>query len=211
MLRTHLITQRMSEEFLTIKEAATTLDKAEITVRRFVQRVVKGSDVRRRALIKPSPEELQQHTDGPPPAWRISTKLLREQFPTTGQGSEPNSATPSTTEAGRVVEILQSQNTALQQQLGVKDGQIESLTTLVHSLGGQLNERLKESNILMKGLQDRLALPERVSPPTIEVQPVEQKLKPRAAKRPEKREAKKDEPRPGWFQRLLSGGDKPAT
>src|ERR1051325_2928935 len=139
----------MAEEFLTIKEAAAKTGKAEITIRRFVQRIVKGNDPQRRALLMPSVEELQRHTDGPPPAWRISTKLLREQFPESEEGS---AAAPDVEPAGAespIVVVLKQQNATMERQLSVKDEQIRALTTLVHSMGDQLNARLRESNVLM--------------------------------------------------------------
>ena len=158
----------MPEDFLTIKQAAAHTGKAEITIRRFVQRIVKGNDQRQRALLKPSEAELARHTDGPPPAWRISTRLLREQFPTEREQSAPPAESPQpTNDDGSIVAMLKLQNATLEKQLNVKDDQIRALTTLVNSMGNQLNERLRESNVLMKGLQERLTLPERSTKPTV--------------------------------------------
>lgn len=158
----------MPESFLTIKEAAAFTGKAEITVRRFVQKIVKGNGKRKRLLIKPSPQELTQQQGGASPAWRINKKLLQKQFLSEEQGSElPEQNDPSASQGSdsfQVVKVLQTQNVSLEKQLGVKDEQITALTTLVRSLGDQLNERLREGNILMKGLQDRLALPETAAP-----------------------------------------------
>src|ERR1700687_5302796 len=107
----------MSEEFFTIKEAAVKTGKAEITIRRFVQRIVKGNDPERRAFIKPSPEEMQQPVEGPPPAWRISTKLLREQFPSQEQGSGSAPADEPVSGDERIVVVLKAQNETMERQL----------------------------------------------------------------------------------------------
>ena len=193
----------MPEEFITIKEAALQTGKAEITIRRFVQRIVKGTDAKR-AMLQPSPDELQQHVDGPPPAWRISTKLLSEQFPSPEQGSESAAAGYVPSDEAPIVAVLKAQNATMEKQLEVKDEQIKSLTTLVHSLGDQLNDRLQESNVLMKGLQERMALPERTKPPIITVLPTEIPVQPARSKRTAKKEVSKPS-RSGWVRRLFAG------
>lgn len=195
----------MPEEFFTIKEAAAKTGKAEITIRRFVQRIVKGNDSERRAFIRPSPEEMQQPVEGPPPAWRISTKLLREHFPPQEQGSGSAPAVEPVNGDQRIVVELKGQNEMMERQLNVKDKQIESLTTLVHSLGDQLNERLRESNVLMKGLQERMALPERAANPIIDALPATPVPKPVKTKREGKKEAPRTKPaRRGWWRRLFT-------
>lgn len=210
-----LINQHMSEAFLTIKESAAKTGKAEITIRRFVQRIIKGTDAKRRAMIQPSPEELRQHVDGPPPAWRISTKLLDEQFTTTGQGSGPiaEATAPASPETA-IVAVLKAQNVAIEKQLAVKDEQIKSLTTLVNSLGGQLNERLRESNVLMKGLQERMALPATTPVSVIDTPPAGRKppSRPQKPKRdePKKETDKSKQERRGWWGRLINRGNAPS-
>jgi len=196
----------MPDQYLTIKEAAAEIGRAEITIRRFVQKVVKGSDSDRRSLIKPSPDELQELREGPPPAWLISTKLLREHFPTSEQGSEPS--VPKTQEEP-IVSVLKSQNEMMERQLSVKDEQIKSLTTLVHSLGGQLNERLRESNVLMRGLQDRLALPPSATSTVIEVPRTQTSENADADDAIGERDFETKRKR-GWMQRLFGDDDEDA-
>lgn len=195
----------MPDQYLTIKEAAAGIGKAEITIRRFVQKIVKGSDSRRRSLIKPSPEEIQELREGPPPAWRISTQLLDEHFGPTEQGSEHPEIPKADEES--IVTLLKLQNEMMERQLSVKDEQIKSLTTLVDSLGGQLNERLRESNVLMRGLQDRLALPSASASPVIEVPQAGTPKKPKASRAVRGKEPKKSR---GWVQRLFRNDDKSA-
>lgn len=204
----------MPDQYLTIKEAAAEIGKAEITIRRFVQKVVKGSDSNRRSLIKPSPEELQELREGPPPAWRISKQLLHEHFDSTEQGSEH--ATNPTADDASIVSVLKLHNEIMErqlsikdEQLSVKDEQIKSLTTLVDSLGGQLNERLRESNILMSGFQDRRALPSASASPVIEVPRPGTPKKPKASRATGERVKEPAKPR-GWMRRLFGADDKSA-
>lgn len=149
---------RMPEEYLTIKEASVITGKAEITIRRLVQKLVKRGDPALRSFIKPTTEELEQHREGPPPAWRIDQRFLQEHFATLKKGTgQPGATSPSSED--KVVTVLRAQVDSLERQLLVKDQQIKSQTELLGSLGNQLNERLREGNFLMKGLQERMTLP----------------------------------------------------
>jgi len=197
----------MPDEFLTIKEASAETGKAEITIRRLVQRIVKGSDTAQRTFIKPTPEELEQLHDGPPPAWRIDRQFLREHFATPKHESGQPDATLHASHEDQVVSILRAQTESMERQLIVKDDQIKSLTMLVDSLGNQLNERLREGNVLMKGLQERMALPAPGPSFNTESQPTKQSSKVGSSmsageKKPKKSSVQK--PKQRWLNRLFS-------
>lgn len=200
---------RMPDEYLTIKEAAVETGKAEITVRRLVQRIVKGNDARNRAFLKPTPEELEQHREGPPAAWRINRKFVREHFAASEQGSGQPAPTSHTSQDDKVVSVLRAQTESMERQLIVKDEQIKSLTMLVDSLGNQLNERLREGNILMKGLQERMALPAPMPTPIVESRPAKQSAKAGASKstgKDKSKQSEKRQPKTSWLSGLFGGG-----
>ena len=165
----------MPDRFLTIKEAAAFTGKAEITVRRLVHEIVKEdrqdkkTPSRERGLIKPSGSEIAEFKHrGHPYTYTISEKLLRARFQGNDQatdGDQSRGREDAETRKNEMDALMKEQLGQKQEQLTVKDGQIESLTKLVHNLGDQLNERLRESNVLMKGLQDRMALPQGTTAP----------------------------------------------
>lgn len=200
---------RMPDEYLTIKEASAKTGKAEITIRRLVQRIVKGSNPALRTFIKPTSEELEQHHEGPPPAWRIDQRFLQEHFATLKKGSaQPESTLPPSPE-DQVVTVLRAQVESLERQLLVKDEQIKKQTELVGSLGNQLNERLREGNFLMKGLQERMTLPAPTPSSIVENQPMKQSPKAETSRTVGERKPKKlvvKKQKSGWMNRLFGTG-----
>lgn len=141
--------------YLTIKEAADRAGKAEITIRRFVQSVIKeqarGAD---RKLIQPTPAAVRDMKKRKQPfSWKIAEELVAKHF----TEEMKSAARPEAGSMhGTVMETLQKELLSKEQQLGVKDSQIRALTEIVQSL----NERMREGNVLIASLQRHLALPE---------------------------------------------------
>lgn len=182
-LRTHDIPHPLimnTPRYLSIKEAAVSSGKSEITIRRLVRKVVTEKNAKQRILIQPSTKDVATlKSKNQPFAWTLSEELLRDAFTagTTAQAAAKGSDQATTSETDHdhahdhshdedhehgqqeIITLLKQELASKDDQLKVKDHQISSLTTLVHSLGDQLNERLREGNLLMKGLQDRMALP----------------------------------------------------
>lgn len=87
-----------------------------------------------------------------PFAWKISEELLRRQFltpeDTQPAGEEQGSGGLAKGESSRLIGALEKSIAVLERELDQKNSQITAM-----------NERLRESNILMKDLQARWALP----------------------------------------------------
>ena len=141
--------------YLSIKEAADKAGKAEITIRRYVQSIVKDQPKSNdRQMIQPSVDEVKDLKKKKKPfSWQSSEDLIVKKF------AEQAKAAQAKKQAGAnadVMNTLQTELTSKQDQLQMKDKQIEALTEIVQSL----NERMREGNVLMASLQKHLALPE---------------------------------------------------
>lgn len=143
----------MSTQFLTIKEAAEKYKKAEITIRRYVRSVVSESNSADREHIHPSPAEVKKLKSKKKPfSYSVSAELLQQKFAEAKKGVAKKKASAaadaeSTDSSSALASILQD-------QLKVKDEQIRSLNSALDGL----SERQRETNILMKGLQEQLLL-----------------------------------------------------
>jgi uncharacterized coiled-coil protein SlyX len=143
----------IADRFLTISEAEKFTGKSRSTLRRFIDGIVKVENAPDRHLVLPSPEEASALKEQNQPfAWKISEELLRRQFlkpdPTTATEAEKGSGEAPASDSSRLVTVLEKSIAMLERELGEKNSQIAAM-----------NDRLRESNILMKDLQDRLALP----------------------------------------------------
>jgi len=139
-----------SDAFLSIKDAAERYSKAEITIRRFVRNVIREEKEHARQGIRPLPGEvskLKKHKK--PFSYTISGDLLQKHF-----GAAAADARSAKTSDTPYMALLEKTNSALQEQLSVKDGQIKLLGQAIDDL----SQRQRETNILMKGLQEQLLL-----------------------------------------------------
>lgn len=147
----------MKTAFVTIKEAADQYGKAEITIRRLVRQIVRKHKSPDRRLIRPSMTETERfRRQKKPYAYSISTDLLKKAY---GEAMDKvietlAGAQMRTDEGESFARILQSANEQLERQLAVKDDQIKALNQALDAL----SERQRETNILMKGLQERLLI-----------------------------------------------------
>jgi hypothetical protein len=160
----------MSDRFLTISEAEQFTGKSRSTLRRFIDGIVKAEQSPDRHLLKPTPEEaIALREQNQPFAWKVSEALLRRQFlksEETTAAAEKGSADLPASDSSRLVAVLEKSVAMLERELGEKNGQIAAM-----------NDRLRESNILLKDLQQRVALP---PGPSAGTQTVEQGPKPTA-------------------------------
>lgn len=147
-------------QFLTVKEAATLVGKSPSSIRRVIYPILEQDNHPDRQHIQPTPDEATQlRLKGENFAWRISDELLeREVVARAPAASDERGAGETGSDAQplrEVVAILREQLHQSQEQLKVKDQQIATLSEITQNL----NERLREGNILMGTLQRQLSLP----------------------------------------------------
>ena len=136
--------------YISIKEASIRYQKAEITIRRFVRSVLEKEKAADRIMIHPLPQDAVKLKKMKKPfAYTISDDLLRKQF---GEGSTAPQSHGSA--QGSYVHLLEHTNRSFEEQLKVKDEQIRVLAQAIDGL----SERQRETNVLMKGLQERFLL-----------------------------------------------------
>lgn len=142
--------------YLILKQAVKHSGKSESTLKRLIREITADPDHTDRHHILPDAAELQQKRDaGEPYIWKISDALLDERYgtpPASDEKRESNSM-PSGDD-GTVIAILR-------EQLQSKDRQIETLEQQLDRKDEQIanqNERMREANVLMKDLQQRLAI-----------------------------------------------------
>lgn len=141
-----------SSTYLSIKDAAQRYRCAEITMRRFVRSVLAHENSKDRAFIRPTVREAARlRRRNRALSYSIATDLLERHF---GRSAEQSHAAPEPPRGEDIFSLLERVNTSLQEQLGVKDEQIRQLAKAIDGL----SERQRETNILMRGLQERLLL-----------------------------------------------------
>ena len=175
----------MADRFLTISEAEKFTGKSRSTLRRYIDGIVKAENAPDRHLLRPTREEVIALRDQTQPfAWKISEELLRRQFlkpdPSAAEGKQGTGALPGS-DSARLVTVLEKSIAILERELTEKNTQIAAM-----------NERMRESNILMKDLQQRLTLPPGKSAESQTVddarhEPIVQPNRPGESPAPEKR------------------------
>ena len=143
--------------FLILKEAVKYSGKSDSTLKRLIREITADPDHEDRHLIDPDHEALLAKKEaGEPYIWKIHTDLLDKRYRVEEETSEPAAAKePTSTEGQSTVLSL------LREQLEAKDRQIETLEKQLDRKDDQIssqNERMREQNILMKDLQQRLAI-----------------------------------------------------
>ena len=161
-------------DFLTVKEAARLTGKSPCSIRRVIYPIIRDDKHADRKHVKPCVEDaLKLRMKGENFAWRLSEELLRRQVPIEAS-TEKVSATAlrrgPADERGELLAMLRS-------ELEIKNRQIKQQGELIAKqmeLIDGLSERLREGNILMGSLQQRLALPEGKVRSPIESTPLKQ-------------------------------------
>jgi hypothetical protein len=189
--------------FLTVKEAAVRTGKSPSSIRRIIYPIIHDNAHHDRHLVQPGVEEATQlRLKGENFAWRLSEELLKREIP---QGSEPakGSNAPATAagsdEGGALLAMLR-------RELDIKNQQITQQSELIGKqmeLISGLSERLREGNVLLGTLQQRLTLPEakpvdidHTTAPARQTAPAQQK----GSKSPPRPAPK---PKRGFFARLF--------
>ncbi len=202
------------DQHLTLSEARAFTGKSESTLKRVLREIVGSPNHPDRPFILPTPEEIERRKAiNEPYVWKIDRQLLLRKFPPDEPGRSGNDGSTGTPVTSAPADIMLK---VLQEQLGSKDQQIRTLETQLDRKDEQianLNSRMQESNVLMRELQQRLALP--FPKPADSSEPVETKpvtpQPPRPAasqKKPAAKPTMKSIPRPspkqkGFFGRLF--------
>lgn len=147
-------------EFLTVKEAARLTGKSPSSIRRVIYPIIRDDKHPDRGQIQPIPAEaVKLRMKGDNFAWRISEELLRREVPVEPapeKGIAGSSHRPSSHDGGDLLAMLR-------RELDIKNQQITQQGELIGKqmeLISGLSERLREGNILIGSLQQRLALPD---------------------------------------------------
>ena len=138
-------------KFLTVKEAATLTGKSPSSIRRIFYPILENPKHADRNHIEPNEKEAKTlRLAGETFAWRISEELLhREADSKVSRPSGRGKLLGADGERGSAAVI-----DMLQRELEIKNKQIDAQTELLR----ELNQRLREGNILMGSLQQQLAL-----------------------------------------------------
>lgn len=143
-------------QFLTVKEAAKLTGKSPSSIRRVIYPIIHDDAHADRPQISPSVEEAQAHRlKGENFAWRISEELLQREIPAAPPSEKSNTPSPGMSEGHS--ELL----AMLRDELQIKNQQITQQTEMLGKqmeLINGLSERLREGNVLIGSLQQRLAL-----------------------------------------------------
>lgn len=136
----------MSTDYLTIKEASEKFGKAEITIRRLVRSVVNDKE-HERTMVKPSVTEVAKlKKEKKPFTYSVNAILLEKVYGEVEKVKAARKAKEGTSD-NEYFELIKK-------QLEVKDEQIRALNQSLD----EMTARTRETNVLMKGLQENLLL-----------------------------------------------------
>lgn len=134
----------MDTPFLTISEAAEKTGRSLSTIRRLIKSIADDDAHADRAAIHPTPKEVVAFKKKEENfAWKIREDVLLREF----KGALKEAKKETAEARSDILGILQN-------ELELKNRQIEKQWEVIHSL----NDRLREGNILMGSLQKRLVL-----------------------------------------------------
>lgn len=183
---------------MTIREAAEATGHSPHRIRRLIKAIADQPTHADRSEVEPSSADVERlNAEGVQFTWRISEDLVRREF---GETLPPSAGSKSADGAvfgesvdfpimlQRVLDAKQQSETRLFEQLRVKDEQIVAL-----------NDRLRESNLLMASLQRQLPAPQETRPeplrPSTTSSATGRKAKPVAAAKPP--------PRRSWLPKMF--------
>lgn len=152
--------------FLTVKEAAVRTGKSPTSIRRIIYAILPDDQHPDRHHIEPSPAQAKElRSKGENFPWKISVELLNRAVPVGAAEKKGSDAADRATQSAEMQLVAM-----LQRELEIKNQQIaqqsELLSRQMQLIDG-LGERLREGNILIGSLQQRLALPESVPHSTV--------------------------------------------
>jgi len=191
----------MSDDFITIREATKLTDKPDITIRRLIRHLLKQNNPEATQMIK-------QEQAGGGFIYKISKDYLLKELKISEPVKEPELKEKKEIPENRgktgnieTPEIVREVIKTLKNQIYIKDKQIDSLGNKIDSL----IERDRETNIILKGLQDRvfmLETPKRYDEPQkTEKEPTSE---PTSEKQAIKEGVKEKPKSKGFFSRLFS-------
>lgn len=140
----------MSDDFITIREAVKLTDKSDITIRRLIKHLLKQNNPEATQMIK-------QEQVGGGFIYKINKDFLLKELKISEPTKEPEEKKELSDKTKRKqitepLNIIREIIKTLKNQLYIKDKQIESLSNKID----QLIERDRETNIILKSLQDRV-------------------------------------------------------
>lgn len=191
------------ETFLTVKEAAQLTGKSPSSIRRIIYPIIHDDKHPDRQHVQPSPEDaLQLRMKGENFAWRLSEQLFRREVPVESapeKGTAAAAQRASTQEGGELLSMLR-------RELDIKNQQIVQQSEIIGKqmeLISGLSERLREGNILMGSLQQRLGMPNVKQSPMPDAAEVKSTPKPVEKEKGTKPMPKNTKPKKGFFARLF--------
>lgn len=184
--------------FLTVKDAARLKGKSPSSIRRIIYPIVQNDSHPDRKHIEPTVEDVVKlRMKGENFAWRMSEELLHREVGAE-KGSSPTPPKDIADGNGELLAMLRRELEIKNQQITDQGELISKQMELVTGLG----ERIREGNILIASLQQRLALTDgRDSTASETVKP-----KRAASAQPEKGSStppKPAKPKRGFFSRLF--------
>ncbi len=151
----------MDSTFITIAEATEKTGRSASTIRRLIRTITETENHADREGIEPNAKQVAAFKKkGENFTWKVREDIVMKHF-----GSAPATEKKSVSQPGaNILDILQN-------ELALKNQQIEKQWEVIHAL----NDRLREGNILMGSLQKRLGPPADESPaePVVEASTVE--------------------------------------
>lgn len=196
------------DQHLTLSEARVFTGKSESTLKRLLRDIVSSPNLPDRPFVLPSVEEVERRRAAKEPyVWKIDRQLLLRRFPADEPTQQGDGGVPRTSDASAPSDVMLQ---VLQEQLKSKDQQIRTLEVQLDRKDEQisnLNERMRESNVLMRELQQRLALP-MPKPPVPEPVTESKPVSTRPATKPPVKTVSKPQPKPakqkrGFFGKLF--------
>lgn len=146
--------EAMTIPYLTIGEAAKKTCRSPSTIRRIIRSITDGQSNEYRSGIEPASKAVEAFKKkGENFTWRIREDILLKNMSSALKEEEKSSARFSSKMEKDVLQIFR-------QELDRKNRQIDKQWEVIQSL----SDRLREGNILMGSLQQRLALPAADSP-----------------------------------------------
>jgi hypothetical protein len=191
-------------EFLTVKEAARLVGKSPSSIRRLIYPIIEAAEHPDRLHVRPSVEEVPQlRLQGENFAWRVSEELLRREIPVVEPTSAASHAQPAG--AGESASLIEM----LRRELDIKNGQITQQGDVIvrqMELINGLSERVREGNVLIGNLQQRLTPPASRSEEGIVDSPPQKPVASPKAASAKTQAAPKKRPRRGFLGLFRSRG-----
>lgn len=156
----------MDTPFITIAEASEKTGRSASTIRRLIRTITETEAHPDREGIEPNAKQAAAFKKkGENFTWRVREEIIMKNFPAAQTHEKKSAQEPKTDILG-----------ILQNELSLKNQQIEKQWEVIHAL----NDRLREGNILMGSLQKRLGPPvnESTVEPPVEASAIESSVEP---------------------------------